>query len=59
MPTALIQSVNYAGQYGDITFNPQTGGTVSVGVQLLPFNYVADYVYGVYVVCFSAFSVCC
>jgi len=59
MPTALIQSVNYEGQYGDITFNPQTGGTVSVGVQLLPYNYVADYVYGVYIVCFSAFSICC
>ncbi len=59
MPTVLINSVNYLGQVSDITFNPQTGGTVSLGSQLIPYYYTADYVYGTYSLFFSAFNSTC
>lgn len=59
MPTVLISSTNYNGQYGDITFFPDTGGTFNLGYQLIPYYYVADYVYGNYDVFFSAFNKTC
>jgi len=59
MQTVLISSLNYLNQYGDITFYPQTGGTVPIGIQLIPYYYTADYVYGQYIVCFTASSECC
>jgi len=45
MPTLLISSTNYNGQLGDITFYPDTGGTFNLGYQLIPYYYVADYIY--------------
>ena len=45
MQTVLISSLSYLNQYGDITFYPQTGGTVPIGIQLIPYYYTADYVY--------------
>ena len=59
MQTVLISSLSYLNQYGDITFYPQTGGTVPIGIQLIPYYYTADYVYGQYIVCFTASSECC
>lgn len=59
MPTLLISSTNYNGQYGDITFFPDTGGTFNLGYQLIPYYYVADYIYGNYDVFFSAFNKTC
>lgn len=59
MQTVLISSLSYLNQYGDITFYPQTGGTVPIGIQLIPYYYTADYVYGQYIVCFTGSSECC
>ena len=59
MPTLLISSTNYNGQYGDITFFPDTGGTFNLGYQLIPYYYVADYINGNYDVFFSAFNKTC
>jgi hypothetical protein len=59
MPTLLISSTNYNGQLGDITFYPDTGGTFNLGYQLIPYYYVADYIYGNYDIFFSAFNKTC
>jgi hypothetical protein len=59
MPTVLISSINYSGQVSDITFYPQTGGTVGLGSQLIPYYYTADYVYGTYSLFFSSFNSTC
>ena len=59
MPTVLISSINYSGQVSDITFYPQTGGTVSLGSQFIPYYYTADYIYGTYSLFFSAFGNTC
>ncbi len=32
----------------NVTFLPLTGGTISLGQQVFPFNYISDYVYGTY-----------
>jgi hypothetical protein len=43
-----ILSNNLSGQTTDVTFLPQTGGTVNLGTQVFPFNYISGYIYGVY-----------
>jgi hypothetical protein len=43
-----ILSNNLSGQTTDVTFLPQSGGTVNLGTQVFPFNYFSAYIYGVY-----------
>lgn len=43
-----ILSSNLSGLTTNVTYLPQTGGTINLGEQILPFNYISDYVYGVY-----------
>ncbi len=43
-----IFSVSLSGLTTEVTFLPQTGGTVDLGEQVFPFSYVADYFYGTY-----------
>lgn len=43
-----ISSNNFNNHYCDITFYPDTGGTVNFGYQLIPFTTQLDYVYGSY-----------
>jgi hypothetical protein len=44
-----ISSVSLSGLTTEVTFFPQTGGTVvDLGNQVFPFSYVADYYYGTY-----------
>lgn len=43
-----ITSTNLSGKTATVTFLPLTGGTVSIGSKTIPFNYVADYLYGTY-----------
>lgn len=43
-----ISSTNFYNHIVDITFFPDTGGTVNMGYQLIPYNVELDYVYGVY-----------
>lgn len=44
----LISSVSLSGLTTEVTFFPETGGTVDLGFQVFPFSYVADYYYGTY-----------
>jgi len=55
----LISSSNFNGQVGDITFYPDTGGTVSVGSQILPYTFYTDYYYGSYQIYFSGSDKTC
>ena len=43
-----ILSNNLSGQTTDVIFLPQSGGTVNLGTQIFPFNYISDYIYGTY-----------
>lgn len=43
-----IFSVNLSGLTTQVTFFPQTGGTIDLGNQVFPFSYISDYVYGTY-----------
>ena len=55
----ILSSPNYSGFVADITFFAQTGGTISLGSHLTPYTVDLDYYYGVYQLCYSAFSICC
>ena len=54
-----ISSVNYNGQIANITFYPDTGGTVSLGANVLPHIFDMDYYYGSYELYFGAFGTTC
>ena len=49
----LISSSNYSGQIGTITYYPDTGGTVNIGAQIMPYTFTTDYYYGSYEIYFS------
>jgi len=44
----LISSVNLSGLTTEVTFFPETGGTVNLGNQVIPFTYYSSYYYGTY-----------
>jgi hypothetical protein len=54
--TLEILTTNYSGQTADIIFSPCTGGTINLGSQVLPYNYVSEYIYGDYELTFSAYG---
>ena len=43
-----ITSDNLSGLTANVTFNPQTGGTIDLGSEVIPFNNILDYPYGTY-----------
>jgi hypothetical protein len=43
-----ILSNNLSGQTTLVTYYPQSGGTIDLGVQVFPFTYISSYYYGVY-----------
>jgi hypothetical protein len=43
-----ILSNNLSGQTTLVTYYPQSGGTIDLGVQVFPFTYTSNYYYGVY-----------
>jgi hypothetical protein len=43
-----ILSNNLSGQTTLVTYYPQSGGTIDLGVQVFPFTYLSSYYYGVY-----------
>ena len=43
-----ITSTNLSGLTANVTFNPQTGGTIDLGSEVIPFNNILDYPYGTY-----------
>jgi len=44
----LITTENYDGQMAEITFYPTTGGSIFLGLVLLPYEYYTDDFYGTY-----------
>ena len=57
--TVEITSNNYSGQTADITFYPCSGGTISLGSQVIPYSYQTTYYYGQYSLYFSAYNSTC
>lgn len=57
--TIRISSNNFSGQTADITFYPDTGGTVNIGSVVIPYDYNSDYIYGTYDLYFSAYTKTC
>ena len=57
--TIRISSNNFSGQTADITFYPDTGGTVNIGNVVIPYDYSANYIYGTYDLYFSAYTKTC
>jgi hypothetical protein len=43
-----ILSDNLSGLTTNVTFLPQSGGTINLGAQVFPFNYISEYIYGTY-----------
>ena len=43
-----ILSDNLSGQTTNVTYFPDTGGTIDLGTQVFPFNYLSSYYYGNY-----------
>ena len=43
-----ILSNNLSGQTTNVTYLPDTGGTISLGTQVIPFNYISSYYYGIF-----------
>lgn len=54
-----ISSVNFDGQIANITFYPDTGGTISLGANVLPYTTELEYIYGSYELYFGAFDRTC
>jgi hypothetical protein len=59
MASVLISSVNFNGQIGNITFYPEIGGTVNIGLQTIPYIYTANDIYGTYDIYFSEYPITC
>jgi hypothetical protein len=60
MPTTIqITTDNYDGQSAVITYYPDTGGTINLGTQVLPYDYNVDYYYGTYSLYFPVFDITC
>ena len=57
--TVVIGTRNYSGETADITFYPETGGTINVGSHVVPYNYSTDYIFGTYELFFSAYNFTC
>jgi len=48
IPGIRITSASLSGLTANVTFSPQTGGTIDLGAQTIPFNNISDYPYGTY-----------
>jgi hypothetical protein len=59
MATIEISSVNFNGQYVDVTFFPCSGGSINLGTQLVPFQYTSDSYEGTYDIYISGYSKTC
>jgi len=45
-----IESINFNGQSVDISFAPFTGGTINLGTQTIPYDYLSTNYEGVYTI---------
>jgi hypothetical protein len=57
--TVQILTTNYSGQTATITFSPCSGGTINLGSQVVPYNYISDNYLGDYSLYFADFSQTC
>lgn len=57
--TLVISSINYSGYTAQITFYPDSGGTIDLGSQVIPFEYNSEYLYGTYELYFPFFNSTC
>ena len=57
--TVVIGTRNYSGETANITFYPETGGTIDVGSHIVPYNYITDYFFGNYELHFSKYNYTC
>jgi hypothetical protein len=57
--TVVIGTRNYSGETADITFYPETGGTINVGSHVVPYNYSTNYIFGTYELFFSSYNFTC
>lgn len=57
--TIQITTDNYDGQTAVITYYPDTGGTINLGSQVLPYDYNTEYYYGTYSLYFPEFDTTC
>ena len=44
----LISSNNLSGLTANVVYFPESGGTIDLGTQVMPFTYYTDYYYGTY-----------
>jgi len=54
--TVVIGTKNYSGETANITFYPETGGTIDVGSHIIPYNYITDYFFGSYELYFPKYN---
>ena len=59
MTTVQILTTNYSGQTATITFSPCSGGTINLGSQVIPYNYISDNYLGEYSLYFADFNQTC
>ena len=59
MTTVEILTTNFSGETAQITFTPCSGGTIDLGAQVLPYNYVSDNYEGSYSLYFPDFTKTC
>jgi len=57
--TIQILTTNYSGETATITFSPCSGGTINLGSQVIPYNYVSENYLGDYSLYFSDFDQTC
>jgi hypothetical protein len=48
MSGVRILSNNLSGLTTNVVYYPQSGGTIDLGTQVFPFEYITDYFYGTY-----------
>ena len=51
-----ISSENLMGETVSIVFNPLSGGTIDLGVQTIPYNYINSVPYGTYLISSSTYN---
>ena len=59
MATVLINTTNYSGQTANITFYPDSGGVINIGIVQVPYYYYADNIYGTYELYFPYYNSTC
>jgi hypothetical protein len=57
--TIQILTTNYSGETATITFSPCSGGTINLGSQVIPYNYVSENYLGDYSLYFSDYDQTC